>query len=940
MKKILSLILSMTMLMPFAVKAEDAPEETAPVTTEVMSETMQRKVNILSATDVLRGYTDGSFRLEQNITRAEFAVLCVRALGYEDRAAGNEDVAATFEDTDGHWAVENIEFAKSIGLFEGSGGYFNPDSYITGNEAVKVAVCMLGYDEIAETNGGWPDGYLKVATELGLLTEMEESYQLSEAVNRGFVVSLMYETLNAPASGIDFESGSEIKYTNDGESILENIHKIYKVSGRVTGTKYTDLYRAEPGSYNGTVVIEDEEYYAGSTDADNMIGYYVDMYYYTESKDSDKTIIYIAPQKKSEELVIEANEVEELKNGKLYYNTGNRNKNASVEKSLLVFYNRRAYPDYTPDDFKIESGNIKLLDGDGNGVYESAFITEYTDIVLGNTSADTMKIIDYFNPSVSVELDPKNSVDGIIYTMKRNGEDTAFSKLSKLDVVSVYKSKDGGIIDLVATVNVLEGTIDSIREESGRKIIYVDGTAYKIGRNCEDDFMIGTKYIFYLNGMNEIAGFELKSATTRFAYLMRVSENEDLEDVVILKVLDSDGKIKLMNTAKNLKIDGYATKTANEIKTALKRDDNYAQVDAYHDALVEAGNEKAYNYAQLLMIKSNADGEIIQIMTEKPYNNHLSYSERQKNPTAPGYTEEELCDMDLGYDGLYRHNLDPVGTGYDTPGIYFTTNRMINGYNYIRYNTAMNSLEGKIVLTPQTKFFIVNTDVDNDEKYSVSTGSAFTDGAQIPHGDIQVYNMNKANEAMAIVYVKGGTGNVGYPLFLVDAIEEGLNSLGEPAVMIRGLYGGEKVSFPCKKEEFAKGPDGKFFEQGDIIRVAVTDNEITASEMKVDFSNISFTRSSPADFDTNKYYDVGKIYNIGNGKITFAMGTKPGEYINRRTYNIKGSVYIYDVAEKEVRLGSSAEIEDYVNYANPNAVACAYLNYGNMNQLVYYKMEG
>lgn len=579
------------------------------------------------------------------------------------------------------------------------------------------------------------------------------------------------------------------------------------------------------------------------------------------------------------------------------------------------------------------------MDSDGNGIYEAAFITEYRDIVLGNRSAETKKLIDYFNPSISVELEPAHAGGDVIYSVTRNGEQCDYEKLAKYDVLSVYESKDGCVIDIIAVNSSFEGTIKSRRTENGKTYVEADDTEYLLGVNCSDDFVIGGLYVIYINHMREIAGMELKSASTRFAYLMRVAENDNEDDSLILKILDSDGKIKKMKTVSKVKIDGKVKKSAAEIRIALKRDDNYASIDNYYKALLATDNEEAYDYAQLIMIKSNSNDEITQIMTEKPYNNHLSYEQRQNNPSALGFTEEELCDLELGYDGVARHDLDKVGSGYDTPGIYFTTNRVINNKNYIRYTTGMNSIEGKIALTDSTKFFILNTDVYADAKYSVSTGSAFSDGEQISQGNIQIYNMNKANEAMAVVLVRGADTDVNYPLFLVDRIDRGINNDDEPCLIIRGLYNGETVSYPCKENKFAMDKNGNMFERGDVIRVSVSDNEITASEMMADASDIKLSRSSPAGLDTSQYYDVGKIYNIGDKNITMAFGTSAGEYVNRRTYTIDGSIYIYDKAKGKVYIGSSADIEDYANYKNSDAVACVYLNYGKMKQLVYYKPE-
>jgi len=67
---------------------------------------------------------------------------------------------------------ENAIFLTLAKKMEIIGGYgdnsFCPESDITYNEAVKMLICGLGYGERALSGGGYPDGYLNLAVELGL----------------------------------------------------------------------------------------------------------------------------------------------------------------------------------------------------------------------------------------------------------------------------------------------------------------------------------------------------------------------------------------------------------------------------------------------------------------------------------------------------------------------------------------------------------------------------------------------------------------------------------------------------------------------------------------------------------------------------------------------------------------------------------------------------
>lgn len=97
-------------------------------------------VNFLSTRGVITGYEDGTFRPDNNITRREFTAMITR-LGevLEANGTGFPDVA----DTD--WAADNIYTAATKGLVNGyEDGTFRPDNNITRAEAVKIVNAYLG----------------------------------------------------------------------------------------------------------------------------------------------------------------------------------------------------------------------------------------------------------------------------------------------------------------------------------------------------------------------------------------------------------------------------------------------------------------------------------------------------------------------------------------------------------------------------------------------------------------------------------------------------------------------------------------------------------------------------------------------------------------------------------------------------------------------------
>src|SRR5205823_4092329 len=87
---------------------------------------------------VISGYSDGTFRPDAGVTRAQFAKMLVRALGW----ALIEPARSTFSDVDrDFWAYGYIETAAAHGVITGySDGTFRPSSGVTRSQIAKIVV--------------------------------------------------------------------------------------------------------------------------------------------------------------------------------------------------------------------------------------------------------------------------------------------------------------------------------------------------------------------------------------------------------------------------------------------------------------------------------------------------------------------------------------------------------------------------------------------------------------------------------------------------------------------------------------------------------------------------------------------------------------------------------------------------------------------------------
>ena len=178
MKKIVSFILTLAMVLgvfsiPVAAETQEQAFDTA--------ETFAFALNITDR----ESYQPGKL-----ITRAEFADLVYRLLNFanissDDNSWYNENYGEDtkdellvlgdtkiFEDVDK--AVpqyDAIKYVSDNGLMNGmTPEIFGPSYDITTASVAKVMVNILGYEEVAQNKGGYPNGYMIVASSLKLLS--------------------------------------------------------------------------------------------------------------------------------------------------------------------------------------------------------------------------------------------------------------------------------------------------------------------------------------------------------------------------------------------------------------------------------------------------------------------------------------------------------------------------------------------------------------------------------------------------------------------------------------------------------------------------------------------------------------------------------------------------------------------------------------------------
>ena len=156
-------------------------------------------VDMLTALNVIEGYEDGSFRPDEIVTRAEMAkMIYVIRNGGSDVVTQYEGYKTPFTDVENvnHWAKGYIAYCYANGIIAGtSATTFEPDRAVTGQEAAKMALVLIGYDpdRAGLVGTAWGTNTINLATQKDLFSDY--SVSITAGCPRQFAAQLLYNTL-------------------------------------------------------------------------------------------------------------------------------------------------------------------------------------------------------------------------------------------------------------------------------------------------------------------------------------------------------------------------------------------------------------------------------------------------------------------------------------------------------------------------------------------------------------------------------------------------------------------------------------------------------------------------------------------------------------------------------------------------------------------------
>ena len=768
---------------------------------EIVGTKYEEPIQVLAALEIMVGDDNGKLRLDDTIKRSEVAKMVVHAMGMDHLAESSKGVSK-FPDVDAsHWANGYINVAHTHGLVIGDDtGYFRPDSRITYEEAMTIFVRATGYEPLALSKGGYPNGYVAAAGENGLADDVAGT--LKQGITRGNVAvlannALLVKLMERKGFGVNET------YEITEKTLLEDKLDVKKLTGQITATGTTSI-DGESSLQKGQVKIG-SDVYETAYNINNMLGYNVD--YFVKENDKGKDEVILAIPRKNENAVTEITseqfeKITEKNSYKAieYYKTPSASKSTFVtlERDTKLIYNGKSET-YSDDlvDLTDKSGRIGLLDTDSNGRADIIFVMDYYNMVVDEVTS-THKIVDKFG-APTLKLDPED--ENLTFRIKNGVQELELSDLKEYDVLSVAASLDKEIYEIEVSRKTVTGKITAI-DDSG---YYIGGVAYELADNFEGTLNLNNEGLFYLDIFGKIAAVDIDSTVSEnYAYLIKAYSNADTEETTI-RLFTKEGKEVILKTTEKIRFNGKAGQYAEDVVKTLTGD---------------AGTLK-----QLVTYTTNSDGKITALNTA--LDNTDTGAANENKFTMNYILTDAVFNKTLSKLGNVRIDKDTVifDIQDDVEDYAMATIDMFEDkqkYNVTVYDMSENYVAKAIVVTgaefetnAESSIAVVDkvSQATNDSDDTVDRLHAFQDGKEIA--------INAESQGL-LVNAKGEILKTG------DIIQYKLNAKGEIAA-IRVLMsidekGTEKQETPVEHLEIIYGKVAKKFSNS--INVTVSGGEV------------------------------------------------------------------------------------------------------------------
>ena len=607
LKKTLAVVLAFVMVLGMGAISTFAYSDVTPGTIT------DEAVSILSNLNILTGFEDGTFRPEETVTRAQMAAIICRTLGYESQAESSKGFTVFNDVAADHWASGYVNVAQAQGIINGYGdGNFGPEDQVTYEQAVKMIVSALGYDLAAQGRGGYPTGYLAIASAEGITKNANG--RVGDAAARATIAVLVYNSLEVQLMDqTSWSTGTDgDKYSKTDDTVLSKYLDVEKVEAVVEATplslavanntyekdavKYVTL-DGDRFFYNGGI-YDDASYY-GTVDAslvnsDNLLGKTVVAYVGAHAdNETGRKMVYAMAEKQGANTVTVINANQLVESGHADYNTAGQisykkegarkatdvkfapDTNSGATSGIAIYTNYAdvtgSYLSATTDTSVIagqisNGGVIELISNDNDNLVDYIVITAYANeaVIEKVTDDEGIMIYDVYTGYLN-EIDTEDEDELVV--VYKDGALADVKAIAENDTVSEISLIGGDIRVLYVSSKTVTGAVESYSTTTDD--VTIAGDDYKLSAafiggyagvgatqvdNAISDFD-GEEGTFFLNVDGQIAWKEADATVSgNYAYVLAVDYEGGISDAYTAQVMTADGTVAVYDISSKAKL--------------------------------------------------------------------------------------------------------------------------------------------------------------------------------------------------------------------------------------------------------------------------------------------------------------------------------------------------------------------------------------------------
>lgn len=739
------------------------------------------------------------------------------------------------------------------------GDKFNPDNAISLNEALKIVVSAVNYGERAQYGGGYPNGYILEANRLELLDGIENT-DTALTPNQAKVLLVNMLRVNKPEVSY---TGTGTIYNTSDTPLMTELYDIVEIEGVVNETPYNSF------SYNSTVYtktkyisIEGQRYKYDDATHD-LLGRCVRAF--VKKSATGNEVVALESEESNNIFTCDLYDIELTSGGKIEYcPDGGKVKDLKWNGGIAV-YNGRTLKTLTAAYFD-KDGYAEFIDNDDDNVYDVVHITAYNYVTIGNMDRVNRRIGDINDEANS--LDFSQCEDEAVTFYDADGAEMSVYGLENGMVLAVIAPEDMSFGKVYVVDKTVKGVVSSIGED----FFEIGETEYKTTNYFDayysDKILPGVTYQFRIGYDGRVVTASSSSEKYEYAYLLDAIMESGMNDTVLVKMYNNDGKMLILETADKFFADGEPFEDEDKVLDVIK-------------------NKITDDLNRVVRYKLNSEGKL----------------SRVDFPAEYDYEQ---------YEALTANEDDKL--------LYYPE------YNKsLRYRGSAKIFNGDVYVGTAACFMIPD-DLNEEEKYFIAgaSGTVMThDNNYSPY----IYDIDEYGSA-GVVVVRGKNENLsGSGTYLVEEIRSALDAEGIQMKLVSCWYSGKAYKFYLPGDVPVVKNSGKELVPGDIIRVKLdSGNHIYKLQVDFDYGAFAKNNALPSGNYQNKlislsYWD-GMAYSYDNSSNMLQLSNETNVYgepdfsmyslktLNSNTTNVLS----FDCESKKVRPVTRDEIKTYLEF--------------------------